>query len=77
MIDGWGYVMLTDDVFCERLDHEKMDRATEEIEKFLENYNFDDPGGNHKKALFDLHWKISSLNARLMAKLTERYGEDK
>ncbi len=65
------------DVFCERLDHERMDKATEEIETFLENYNFDDPGGNHKKALFDMHWKISSLNARIMAKLTKRYGEDK
>ncbi len=68
---------MKDDVFCERLDHERMDNAMEEIEKFLDSYNFDDAGGNHRKALFDAHWRISSLNARLMAKLTERYGENK
>ncbi len=79
-IDERGYTYIDkgdrmkDDVFCERLDHERMDRAAEEIEGFLDSYNFDDPGGNHKKALFNMHWKISSLNARLMAKLTERYG---
>ncbi len=68
---------MSDDVFCERLDHERLDAAAEGIERFLDSYNFDDVGGNHKKALFDMHWRISSLNARLMAKLTERYGGNK
>ncbi len=90
MIDGWAaddvtppaFLVTTDDAFCKRLRrerfyHDHLDKAAEEIEEFLEVYNFDDPGENHRNVLFGMQWRISSLNARLMAKLTERYGEDK
>ncbi len=57
---------------CDRLDD-----ATNEIEDFLNNYDFETANENEKKYLFDCHWTISSINARIMAKLTERYGGDK
>ncbi len=54
---------------------DRLDKATNEIEDFLNNYDFDFANENDKKYFFDIHWTISSLNARLMAKLTKRYEE--
>lgn len=57
--------------------YDMLDEATNEIERFLNNYDFEEANENEKKYLYDAQYTLASLNARFHAKLEERYRVDK